>query len=48
MGIISCFPGGGGGGDLYDVNLWIADLSTWEGVTDTAGGKDTDGSEITA
>lgn len=48
MGIISCFPGGGGGGDLSDVTLWIADFSTWDGVTVTEGDKDTDGREITA
>lgn len=48
MGIISCFPGGGGGGDLSDVTLWIADFSTWDGVTVTEGNKDTDGREITA
>lgn len=47
MGIISCFPGGGGGGDLSDVTLWIADFSTWDGVTVTEGDKDTDGREIT-
>ena len=47
MGIISCFPGGGGG-DLSDVTLWIADFSTWNEVTVTDGYKDTDGREITA
>lgn len=46
MGIISRFPGGGGG-DLSDVTLWIADFSTWDGVTVTEGDKDTDGREIT-
>ena len=39
---------GGGGGDLSDVTLWIADFSTWDGVTVTEGYKDTDGREITA
>lgn len=39
---------GGGGGDLSDVTLWIADFSTWDGVTVTEGDKDTDGREITA
>ena len=39
---------GGGGGDLSDVTLWIADFSTWDGVTVTKGDKDTDGREITA
>ena len=39
---------GGGGGDLSDVTLWIADFSTWDGVTVTDGDKDTDGREITA
>ena len=38
----------GGGGDLSDVTLWIADFSTWDGVTVTEGYKDTDGREITA
>ena len=37
-----------GGGDLSDVTLWIADFSTWGGVTVTEGDKDTDGREITA
>ena len=37
-----------GGGDLSDVTLWIADFSTWDGVTVTEGDKDTDGREITA
>ena len=36
------------GGDLSDVTLWIADFSTWDGVTVTQGDKDTDGREITA
>ena len=36
------------GGDLSDVTLWIADFSTWDGVTVTDGDKDTDGREITA
>ena len=36
------------GGDLSDVTLWIADFSTWDGVTVTEGDKDTDGREITA
>ena len=36
------------GGDLSDVTLWIADFSTWDGVTVTKGDKDTDGREITA
>lgn len=35
------------GGDLSDVTLWIADFSTWDGVTVTEGYKDTDGREIT-
>ena len=39
---------GGGGGDLSDVTLWIADFSTWDGVTVAEGDKDTDGREITA
>ena len=38
----------GGGGGLSDVTLWIADFSTWDGVTVTEGDKDTDGREITA
>ena len=38
----------GGGGDLSDVTLWIADFSTWDGVTVIDGDKDTDGREITA
>ena len=37
-----------GGGDLSDVTLWIADFSTWDGVTVTDGDKDGDGREITA
>ena len=36
------------GGDLSDVTLWIADFSTWDGVTVTDGDKDADGREITA
>ena len=36
------------GGDLSDVTLWIADFSTWDGVTVTEGDKDTDGRKITA
>ena len=36
------------GGDLSYVTLWIADFSTWDGVTVTEGDKDTDGREITA
>lgn len=36
------------GGDLSDVTLWIADFSTWDGVTVTEGDKDSDGREITA
>lgn len=36
------------GGDLSDVTLWIADFSTWDGVTVTEGDKDGDGREITA
>ena len=39
---------GGGGGDLSDVTLWIADFSTWDGVTVIDGDKDADGREITA
>ena len=39
---------GGGGGDLSDVTLWIADFSTWDGVTVIDGDKDGDGREITA
>ena len=39
---------GGGGGDLSDVTLWIADFSTWDGVVVTEGDKDTDGREIIA
>ena len=39
---------GGGGGDLSDVTLWIADFSTWNGVTVTDGNKDTDEREIIA
>lgn len=39
---------GGGGGDLSYVTLWIADFSTWDGVTVTEGDKDTDGREIIA
>ena len=37
-----------GGGDLSDVTLWIADFSTWDGVTVIDGDKDGDGREITA
>ncbi len=39
---------GGGGGDLSDVTLWIADFSAWDGVTVTEGDKYSDGREITA
>ena len=37
-----------GGGGLSDVTFWIADFSTWDGVTVTEGDKDTDGREIIA
>ena len=40
--------GGGGGGDLTDVTAWVADFSTWDGVTVEQGIKDSDGREITA
>ena len=46
--IFNMVYGGGGGGDLSDVTLWVADFSTWDGTTVTEGDKDSDGREITA